>query len=144
MEQKHTQFADLSAHIRPQVPVSVLHCRQTAHLDPSPVDHIFAVKGQAEAEEMICRVLEDIAHRLDALQVAMVEHAFERIAKPARRITQVASQIGLTDVSRTASHVATAAQQADGVALSATMARLERGFDVAVTEIWTFRDRCPN
>ncbi len=70
MEQTHTRFADKSAPIRPQVSVSVLHCRQTASLDPCPVDHIFAVKGQAEAEEMICRVLEDIAHRLYALQVA--------------------------------------------------------------------------
>lgn len=108
------------------------------------MDHIFAVKGQAEAEEMICRVLEDIAHRLYALQVAKYYHAFDQVAKPARRITQVAAQIGLTDVSRTAAHVATAARQADGVALSATLARLERGFDIAVTEIWTFRDRHPN
>ena len=107
------------------------------------MDHIFAVKGQAEAEEMICRVLEDIAHRLYALQVAKDYHAFDQVAKPARRITQVAAQIGLTDVSRTAAHVATAARQADGVALSATLAWLERGFDIAVTEIWTFRDRHP-
>jgi hypothetical protein len=144
MEQKQTHFADRSAPIRPQVPVSVLQCRQTAQLDPAPVDYIFAVKGQAEAEEMICRVLEDIAYRLDALQVAKNAHAFDQIATPARRIMQVATQIGLTDVSRTASHVATAALQADGVALSATLARLERGFDVAVTEIWTFRDRHPS
>lgn len=135
MEQTHIRFADKSAPIRPQVPVSVLQCRQTANLDPSPVDHIFAVKGQTEAEELICRVLEDIAHRLDALQLAKGDHAFDEIAKPARRITQVAAQIGLTDVSRTAAHVATAAKQADGVALSATLARLERGFDIAVTEI---------
>ena len=141
MEQKHTRFADKSAPIRPQVSVLVLHCRQTASLDPCPVDHIFAVKGQAEAEEMICRVLEDIAHRLYALKVD--HHAFDQVAKPACRITQVAAQIGLTDVSRTAAHVATAARQADGVALSATLVRLERGFDIAVTEIWTFRDRHP-
>ena len=144
MEQTHTRFADKSAPIRLQVSVSVLHCRQTASLDPCPVDHIFAVKRQAEAEELICRVLEDIAHRLYALQVAKYYHAFDQVAKPARRITQVTAQIGLTDVSRTAAHVATAARQADGVALSATLARLERGFDIAVTEIWTFRDRHPN
>ena len=143
MEQTHTRFADKSGPIRLQVSVSVLHCRQTASLDPCPVDHIFAVKGQAEAEEIICRVLEDIAHRLYALQVAKYYHAFDQVAKPARRITQVAAQIGLTDVSRTAAHVATAVRQADGVALSATLARLERGFDIAVTEIWTFRDRHP-
>jgi hypothetical protein len=108
------------------------------------VSFLAAAQVDSEAEEMICRVLEDIAHRLDALQVAKDHHAFDQVAKPARRITQVAAQIGLTDVSRTADHVATAARQADGVAFSATLARLERGFDIAVTEIWTFRDRHPN
>jgi hypothetical protein len=92
---------------------------------------------------MICRVLEDIAYRLDALQVAIRDHRFIEISTPANRVAQVATQIGLTDVSRAAVSVADAARQADGVALSATMARLERGFDIAVTEIWTFRDRHP-
>lgn len=144
MEQNHTHFADLTAAVRPLVSVAVLQCRQVAQLDPDPVDHIFAMKGQAGAEELICRVLEDIAHRLDALQGAMTAHAFDQIATPARRIEQVANQIGLTDVSEAAGHVAIAAGQADGVALSATMARLERGFDMAVTEIWSFRDRHPS
>ena len=143
MEQNHTLFADPTAPVRPLPSVAVLHCRQVAQLDPDPVDHIFSVKGQAAAEEIICRVLEDIAYRLDALQVAMAAHKFEEIATPARRIVQVAGQIGLTDVSLAAGHVALAAMQADGVALSATMARLERGFDMAVTEIWNFRDRHP-
>lgn len=61
---------------------------------------------------MICRVLEDIAYRLDALQVAKNAHAFDSVAKPARRIVHVAAQIGL----------------------------LERAFDLAVTEILQFRD----
>ena len=52
----------------------------------------------------------------------------------------MAAQIGLLDVSQSAAGVADASQGRDGVALSATLARLERAFDLAVTEIWQFRD----
>jgi hypothetical protein len=60
--------------------------------------------------------------------------------KPARRIGLIATQIGLTEVSTAAGHVVECLEQLDGIALEATLARLERGFDVAVSEIWNYRD----
>ncbi|WP_458791514.1 hypothetical protein [Yoonia sp. MH D7] len=105
------------------------------------MDIIFAAKGAHEAEEMVCRALEDIAFKLDALQCAKRAHSFEAMARPARQITTVGAQIGLTDVIEAAKFVADSARQEDGVALSATLARLERAFDVAVTQVWRFRER---
>jgi hypothetical protein len=98
-------------------------------------------KGEREAEEMICQVLENIAFKLDSLQCAKAAHSFESIKKPARGIMNVGQQIGLIEVTEAAAHVSLCAEQRDGVALSATMARLERAFDIAVTQIWQFRDR---
>jgi len=141
MDQKLTDFAELSAPAHPQIAVSFLQCRTTVQVDPEPVDYICNIKGFHETEELICRVLENIALRLDALQIAKQNHAFDDVVKPARRIVQVAMQIGLTEVSCAAGHVGVAAHAADGVALGAVMARLERGFDLAVSEIWNFRDR---
>lgn len=89
---------------------------------------------------MICRILEDIARRLDTLQQGLEDCDFASMQKPARRIGLIADQIGLTEVSVAACHVVNCINQADGVALEATIARLERGFDVAVSEIWNFRD----
>ena len=140
MEQKQTQIPANADHTFPVTTVAMLRCAAPDHIDGEPVAHIVASKGQPEAEEMICRVLEDIAYRLDALQVAKNAHAFDSVAKPARRIVHVAAQIGLLDVSKSAVGVADASQGRDGVALSATLARLERAFDLAVTEIWQFRD----
>lgn len=85
-------------------------------------------------------MLEDIALRLDMLQRGLAAYDFDKMQKPARRISIVADQVGLTEVSITADHVGTCLAQNDCVALEATMARLERGFDLAVTEIWNFRD----
>jgi len=140
MKYNHTHFSVIAAPARVKSPVTYLRCQAPAILDPVPIHNILAAKGEANGEAMICRILEDIAMRLDVLQSARHEHSFEEIGKPARRIMHVSSQIGLIDVTQSAAHVATAAQQKDGVALSATLARLERAFDVAVSEVWRYRD----
>jgi len=85
-------------------------------------------------------MLEDIAMRLDMLQCALEAQDFSRMERPALRIGVVADHIGLTEVSIAAGHVRGCLAQQDAIALDATMARLERGFDVAVTEVWNFRD----
>ena len=140
MEHNHTQFAAIAAPASARSAVTFLQCPAPAILDPEPIHQILAVKGEAVGEAMICRVLENIAMRLDLLQAARQAHSFDDVGKPARRIVHISKQIGLVDVTQSATHVATAAQQEDGVALSATMARLERAFDVAVSEVWRYRD----
>lgn len=141
MEHNHTQFAAMTVPARPSATVTHLRCRELMRLDPDPLDVIFAAKGAHDAEELVCRVLEDIAYKLDALQCAKRAHSFDGILRPARQIVTVGAQIGLTDVTEAADHVAICAHQSDGVALSATLARLERAFDSAVTQVWRFRDR---
>lgn len=124
----------------PDMDVVVLRCPDTLQFDPGPLKRLFLEKDPAEAEEMICRILEGIAQRLDALQQGLAACDFPAMLKPARRIGLIADQIGLTEVSIAASHVVNCVTQGDGIALEATIARLERGFDVAVSEIWNFRD----
>ena len=140
MEHNHTQFAAMAAPVRAPSRVTFLRCHQTVNLNPAPVQQILESRGEAQGEAMICRILEDIALRLDVLQSAQHAHVFDEIAKPVRRVRNVGAQIGVLDVVEAANHVATAAEQQDGVALSATLARLERAFDVAVSEIWRFCD----
>lgn len=120
--------------------IVVLACQHQMHFDPSPLMRLFAERDVREAEEIVCRLLEDIAMRLDRLQQALAAHEFDLMGKPAERIGAVAEQIGLTEVAVSAGHVFTCLVQQDGIALDATMARLERGFDLAVTEVWNFRD----
>lgn len=119
--------------------VVVLRCVDLLHFDPAALNEIFAQKGADEAEEVVCRVLEDIAMRLDTLQQGRDSGHFDQMFKPARRIGLIAGQIGLVEVAASAGHVVTCLEQADGVALEATLARLERGFDIAVSEVWNYR-----
>lgn len=141
MEHNQSQFAAMAAPAQSPNSVTYLRCLDVVNLDPEPIYEIFAMKGEVYAEAMICKILEDIAHKLDSLQIAHRAHLFEDILGPARRISSIASQLGLTDVWWGADNVAIAAQQKDGVALSATLARLERAFDAAVSEVWRYRER---
>lgn len=120
--------------------VVVLCCTDLLHFDPSALNRLFDEKDPHEAEEVVCRVLEDIAMRLDLLQQGRAESNFAAMVTPARRIATIAGQIGLLEVAMAASHVTNCLDKADGVALEATLARLERGFDIAVSEVWRFRE----
>lgn len=124
----------------PDSDVVVLRCTDPLHFDPSVLNRLFIEKDPDEVEEVVCRVLEDIAMRLDLLQQARSESDFARMLTPARRISTVAEQIGLAEVSVAADHVINCVQQMDGIALEATLARLERGFDIAVSEVWNYRE----
>jgi len=120
--------------------VVLLSCHDHMHFDPAPLTRLFAERDTQEAEYLVCRMLEDIAMRLDMLQRARADHAFANMDRPAQRIGVVADQIGLTEVAVAVNHVRTCLVQQDGIALDATMARLERGFDIAVSEVWGVRD----
>ncbi|WP_133122562.1 hypothetical protein [Yoonia maricola] len=120
--------------------VVVLSCPHQMHFDPAPLSRLFAERDTHEAEEIVCRMLEDIAMRLDMLQRGLAENTFDTMERPARRIGAIADQMGLTEVAIAVGHVLTCLAQQDGIGLDATMARLERGFDVAVSEVWGFRD----
>lgn len=109
-------------------------------MDAAPLSVIFAELPEHEAEHIVCRALEDVAGRLDALQAARRTGELDQICVPTRRIGAIALGIGLTDVASAADHVACAAEAGNGVAVGATMARLERAFDTAVSHVWDFRD----
>ncbi|WP_386680219.1 hypothetical protein [Loktanella sp. R86503] len=120
--------------------VTVLECNQNPLMDPAPLSEIYRDLGDKMAEETICRALEDLAIRLNRLQDMRAAAQYDELARQSNRLAAVAQGIGLTEVSTAARHVATCALQKSAVALEATMCRLERGFDLAITQVWDFRD----
>lgn len=119
--------------------VVVLRCRDAFQIDPMPLRALFASQPDQLAEATVRRALEDIASRLDRLQLARVTETYDQIGAPARRIAGIAGGLGLVDVQMVAHAVADAAASGSVVALSATLARLERCFDQAVSAVWQVR-----
>ncbi|SEW39190.1 hypothetical protein SAMN04488515_2566 [Cognatiyoonia koreensis] len=120
--------------------VTILQFRGRLALDPDPLAEIYAAQGEDVAEETVCRTLANLANRISAIQDHHRQSAFGDIPLPARRVAAIAGQIGLTEVALAATHLGNAATQADGVAIEATLSRLERCFDLAMSEVWSFRD----
>lgn len=120
--------------------IAVLRCDDPFEMNPTPLAQLFAEMPADEAEDIVCRVLEDIAARLDSLHIYRIAGGFDDILKPARRIAAVARQIGLKSVAVAAEHVACASEQKNGVAIGATSARLERAFDAAVSQVWNYQN----
>lgn len=109
-------------------------------MDSGPLRTLFATLSDQDAEDIICRALQDIALKLDLLQASRVAGEFAQIVTPAKRMGAIADQIGLTEVALVARHIANAADVRCGVALGATLSRLERAFDASVSHIWDFRN----
>ena len=97
---------------------------------------LFANCDLHEAEALLTRMMEDIAARLLAMQSARAVHDFDAIVRPTRRVQTLADQLGLIEVAVAARHVGQCVEQKDAVGLDATFARLERGFDMAMVEVW--------
>ncbi|WP_322894443.1 MULTISPECIES: hypothetical protein [unclassified Yoonia] len=119
--------------------VIILRCHDKLQFDHHVLARAFADRSAVEAEEMLCRILENMADWLNVLQQGGAADCPAPCQKAARRIGLVASQIGLTGLACAAGHVTSCLQSRDRVALAATIGRLERAFDCAVAEIWTFR-----
>ena len=112
-------------------PVRVLQFKGQLWLDPDPLADILTTYGEDAAEDTVCRTLADIGGRLTELRTIHQQCRFVEMMMPARRISAIAGQIGLTELSLAAENVGIAARQYDGIALEATIGRLERCFDLA-------------
>jgi len=120
-------------------PVCVLQFKGQLWLDPEPLADIFATYGEDAAEDTVCRTLADLGSRLTGLRALHHQCRFAEMITPARRISAIAGQIGLTELSLAADNVSNAADQGDGIAVEATVGRLERCFDLAMNEVWSFQ-----
>lgn len=123
-----------------QPTITVLRCDSQVSLDPEPLALIYAEQGEDAAEETMCRALEDVARRLNAMQKARKSGAYDVLGPQAGRLAVIAAHIGLGEIATAGQHVARACAQFDGVAVEATLNRLERAFDAAVNQVWHFRD----
>ncbi len=119
--------------------IAYLSLRDVMRIDPEPLAQLHAALGAQGAEDVVCRALEDISHRLRRLVEDHAQGAPDKVARGARSIAAVAAQIGLRDLSVVAGHVLDCNGRDDPAALGATLARLFRVGKRAVNEIGQVR-----
>ncbi|WP_254054527.1 hypothetical protein [Roseovarius sp. EL26] len=96
--------------------------------------------GQACADDVICRVLEELATLLSRVERCCREGRRRDMRKHVRILAQLAGQIGLPVVARVARDVMHCIDSEDLVALSATLERLVRTGERSLIEIWDLKD----
>jgi hypothetical protein len=115
--------------------VAYLAPRDTLRFDPDPLARLYAEAGPDRAEDIVCRVLEEISYRLRGINAAHLGCEFDRLGREARGIAAVAKTIGLIDLAAAATHVHDCSKRVDATALGATVARLLRIGGRSLTEI---------
>ena len=113
--------------------------RDVMRIDPEPLARLQVALGPQGAEDVVCRALEDISHRLRRLSEAHLARDLDKVSRGARSIAAVSAQIGLRDLALVAGHVLDCAGRDETDALAATLARLFRVGRRAVTEIGQVR-----
>ena len=124
----------------PNADVVALQSRRADHFDPTPLVRLAADLAPHVVDEVICEMLEGLAGCLERLRELLAQGEIDSMHRPAGRLSALARDLGMIEVGRASHHVRDCLLQHNLVALDATMARLERGFDVAVSEVWSFRE----
>lgn len=100
--------------------------QEIVRLDADRLSALYVQMGEGEAEEVICRAMEELAVRLAYADRIYRSGQMPVLHKTARAIAAIADQIGLQLLADVARHVTTAVDNHDTVATAATMARLSR------------------
>ncbi|SPH23015.1 hypothetical protein ASD8599_03762 [Ascidiaceihabitans donghaensis] len=118
---------------------------QIKPLEAVRVDHerlgaLYTQLGEASAEDVVCRAMEELALRLSHCDRLFRKSDWVELRKSARSLIAIADQIGMSDVSRVAGHVTECIDTEDDVALAATLQRLMRTGEGSLTAIWDSQD----
>ncbi len=117
--------------LRPDEPVLLERDRLTA---------LYASLGAVQAEEIVCRAMEELAMRLALMERAYAAGEMLALAKGARGLVAIAGQVGMTSLARVATDVSICAARKDAPALGAALSRLMRISDRSLTAVWDSAD----
>lgn len=105
-------------------------------VDPSTISDLHRQLGDAGADAVISRALEEIANRLSLLERCHHQGQWDAFIKTAEGLHGVAGEVGLSLLAQVAGQTADCARSDDRIALTASLARLTRLGDRALTVFW--------
>jgi hypothetical protein len=120
--------------------VTLLKQDETVRLDADRLEALYLQLGESNAEDVVCRALEELAARLSHSERCHREGRLEDMRKSTRSLIAIADQIGMQLLARVASDVTGCIDAGDRNALAATFARLLRIGERSLCEIWDLQD----
>ena len=113
---------------------------EPVRLDPTRLDELYDRLGEENADNVICRAIEELALRISECERQWRKNDWTALRKSARSLVAIADQIGMSALARVAQDVAGTAERRDMVASGATLFRLIRIGERSLTAIWDGRD----
>jgi hypothetical protein len=120
--------------------VTLLSQPEMVRLDPCRLETLYRQVGPTNAEDIICRAVEELAVRMAQCERLWQENDWTGLRKSVRSLVAIAEQVGMTRMARVALDVTRAIDQNDSVAIAATLARLVRVGERSLTAIWDLQD----
>ena len=113
---------------------------EAVSVDSTKLEDLYAELGCSNAEDMVCRATEGLAHHLHRCEQLHRDGALQELCNIARDIAPLAEQIGMMRLAHVAGSVETCVVRGDPVALSACVARLIRAGEGALMAVWDLQD----
>jgi len=120
--------------------VTLLQQKEVVGLDADRLEELYSQLGEAGAEDVVCRALEELAARLSHTERCYREIRITDMRKSARSLIAISEQIGMLKLAQVAGDVTRCIDESDRVALAATLARLLRIGERSLSEIWDLQD----
>ncbi len=109
---------------------------ETVNVDEERLGTLYAQLGEAGAEDVVCRALEELAMRMTHCDKLYQEESWPELRKNTRSLIAIADQIGMAKLSAVANDVTQCIDNNDWTALAATLSRLLRIGERSLIAIW--------
>ena len=122
------------------VQVITLTPDENVRLDQTRLGDLYLQLGEAGAEDVVCRAIEELALRLSHCERLWRREDMDGLRKCARSLIAISDQVGMSELARVAGDVTASIDAADLVATSATLTRLIRIGAHSLTAVWDMQD----
>lgn len=120
--------------------IATMSPAETVRLDRDRLNALYVQLGEAGAEDVVCRAIEELAVRLAHCERCWRQGHIAELRKNARSLIAISEQIGMCEIAQVAGDVTASIDKGDDVARAATLFRLIRLGDRSLTAVWNLRD----
>ena len=124
------------------IEMQILQMRPTEQVcvDQERLGTLYKQLGETDAEDVVCRAMEELALRISHCDRLYRTSDWQKLRKNSRSLIAIADQVGLKKMAAVANDVMSAVDQADPVAIAATLTRLIRVGERSLTAISDVQD----
>ncbi|MBU2981587.1 hypothetical protein KO498_07130 [Lentibacter algarum] len=113
---------------------------EPVQLDADKLEELYEQLGDSAAEDVVCRAMEELAVRLAQAERLYRAGKVPDMRKCVRSLGAIATQVGMSALTRVARDVVACIDSCDANALAAVHQRLLRTGESSLTEIWELQD----